>query len=136
MCQSSQSSKLLTLYFCITDMKMLKKNQLHQQLSLVYTKHLNSVGVVGSVCAWVRGWCESNFGLGDIVGMGSNILALVRKYTVGGVGEIGLWDFGVSQKKKKWRRWCGWRRFEVFCWKDVIKNFTNLQENTCAGDSF
>ena len=33
--------------------------------------------------------------------MGSNILALVKKYTVGGVGEVGLWDFGVSQKKKK-----------------------------------
>ena len=32
--------------------------------------------------------------------MGSNILALVKKYTVGGVGEVGLWDFGVSQKKK------------------------------------
>ena len=31
---------------------------------------LNNVGGVGSVGAWVRGWRESNFGVGGVVGVG------------------------------------------------------------------
>ena len=37
---------------------------------IIRTSMLNSVGDVGSVGAWVRGWCGLKFGVGGVGGVG------------------------------------------------------------------
>ena len=50
---------------------------------------LNSVGGLGSVSAWVRGWSEANFGIGRI-------------------GRVGPQSFCADQKKWQVSKfWCG-----------------------------
>ena len=39
---------------------------------MLLTSLLNSVGGVGSVGAWVRRWRGSNFGVGNVGGVGRN----------------------------------------------------------------
>ena len=50
---------------------------------------LNNVGGVGSVGAWVGGWCKLNFGIDPVGRVGPQILARVIK-KMGGV-EILVW---------------------------------------------
>ena len=44
-----------------------------------FTSLLNSVGGVGSVGAWVCGWCETNFDIGCMGHLGPQDFARLKK---------------------------------------------------------
>ena len=48
--------------------------------------------------AWLRGWRGSNFGVGGLGGVGLQNFGVGQKNDVGGVGGVGPKNFGVGQK--------------------------------------